>query len=274
MGTQSSVTSAVSLRTADGVRLAATHTPARGTANVAIVLVPGFSGWSGKPGVARATAVLAEHADVLQIDLRGHGRSGGRSTLADREVFDVDAGVAYLRSLGHERVVSVGFSMGGAAAIRHAALVGERVHGHLLVNPVTAVVCVSTGSAFYIRDTKPMRRLHFLVLTRLGRVIAREVFRVRIDPKGWAVEPMAPLEAAARLSVPLLVVHGDHDSYLKERHAFDLAQAAGGPVELWVESGFGHAEEAADLNLLRRIGATLPRLVELRSPGPPVVIDD
>ncbi len=274
MGTQSRVTSAVSLRTADGVRLAATHTPARGTAHVAIALLPGFSGWSEKPGVARAAAVLAEHADVLQVDLRGHGRSGGRSTLADREVFEVDAAVAYLRSLGHERVVTVGFSMGGAAAIRHAALVGEQVHGQLLTHPVDAVVCVSTGDAWYIRDTKPMRRLHFLVLTRLGRVIAREVFRVRIDPKGWSEEPLSPLEAAARLTVPLLVVHGDRDSYLKERRAVALSQAAAGPVELWMESGFGHAEEAADPTLLRRIGASLPGLVELGSPAPKAVVDD
>jgi pimeloyl-ACP methyl ester carboxylesterase len=237
------------------------------------VLIPGFSGWSAKPGVARASAVLAEHADVLQVDLRGHGRSGGRSTLADREVFEVDAGVAYLRSLGHERVVTVGFSMGGAAVIRHAALVGEQVHGHALSHPVDAVVGVSTGSAWYIRDTKPMKRLHLLVLTRLGRVIAREVFRVRIDPKGWGADPLSPLDAAARLTVPLLVVHGDRDSYLKERHAVALSQAAAGPVELWMESGFGHAEEAADPKLLRRIGTSLPRLIELGCSGP-VAVDD
>ncbi len=273
MRAQSSATSSISLHTADGVRLTATHIPARGAARVAIVLVPGFSGWSGKPGVARASAVLAEHADVLQVDLRGHGRSDGRSTLADREVFDVDAAVGYARSLGHQRVVTVGFSMGGAAVIRHAALVGERVHGQAVTQPVDAVVSVSTGSAWYIRDTRPMRRLHFLVLTRLGRLIARKVFHVRIDPKGWAVEPLSPLDSAARLTVPLLVVHGDRDSYLKERHAYALSQAAGGPVELWMERGFGHAEEAADPVLLRRIGSALPGMVELRDAGPAVVDD-
>jgi pimeloyl-ACP methyl ester carboxylesterase len=274
MRTQSRVTPGVSLTTADGVRLAATHTPARRASGLAIVLVPGFSGWSGKPGVARVTAVLAESADVLQVDLRGHGRSEGRSTLADREVFDVDAAVGYLRSAGHKRIVTVGFSMGGAAVIRHAALVGAQVHGQWLEHQVDAVVCVSTGSAWYIRDTKPMRRLHFLVLTRLGRVIARKVFKVRIDPKGWSEEPLSPLDAAARVTLPLLVVHGDRDSYLKERHAIALSQAAAGPVELWLESGFGHAEEAADPGLLRRIGAALPRLVERGRSTPRAVIDD
>jgi pimeloyl-ACP methyl ester carboxylesterase len=230
---------------------------------VAIVLAPGFSGWSLKPGVARAAAVLAERADVFQIDLRGHGRSAGKSTLADREVLDVDAGVGHVRSLGFERVVTVGFSMGGAAVIRHAALAGEDVHGHLVRHPVDAVVSVSTGSAWYIRDTKPMRRLHWLVLTRLGRLVAREGFHVRIDSHGWSQEPLSPLAAAQRMRVPLLVVHGDRDSYLKEKHAYALAGAAGGPVQLWLERGFGHAEEAADPVLLRRIAAALIDLPEL-----------
>jgi pimeloyl-ACP methyl ester carboxylesterase len=209
--------------------------------------------------------VLAEHADVFQIDLRGHGRSAGRSTLSDREVLDVDAVVGHVRGLGYERVVTVGFSMGGSAVIRHAALVGETVHGHRLAHQVDALVCVSTGSAWYIRETKPMRRLHLLVLTRIGRVITRAVFRVRVDPKGWKEDPLSPLEAAARLTVPLLIVHGDRDSYLGQRHAMALADAAAGPVELWLEQGFGHAEEAADPALLRRIGDALPGLIGRKS---------
>jgi pimeloyl-ACP methyl ester carboxylesterase len=240
---------------------------------VAIVLVPGFSGWSQKPGVARAAALLAEQANVFQVDLRGHGRSGGRSTMADREVLDVDAAVAHVRSLGHEQVVTLGFSMGGAAVIRHAALVGERLHGHPVQSRVDAVVCVSTGSAWYIRDTKPMRRLHWLVLTRLGRVVTRGVFRVRVDPNVWGKDPLSPVDAAARLTVPLLVVHGDRDAYLEQRHGQLLSEAASGPVELWMEAGFGHAEEAADADLLRRIAAALPLLVE-QGCKRPAVIDD
>jgi pimeloyl-ACP methyl ester carboxylesterase len=274
MQTSSGVSRTVSLRSADGVVLEATHTPARGPAKVVIVLVPGFSGWSQKPGVARAAAVFAENADVLQVDLRGHGRSQGLTTLADREVLDVDAAVAHARSLGLRYVVTVGFSMGGAAVIRHAALVGEQIHGHRVNNPVDAVVSVSTGDAWYIRDTRPMRRLHWLVLTRFGRLVARRAFHLRIDPKGWTEEPLSPLAAAARLRLPLLVVHGDQDSYLKEKHAYALSEAAGGPTQLWMEHGFGHAEEAADPTLLRRIGAAVPRLAEMSAGLPAEVAAD
>src|ERR1700712_5779816 len=206
MRTSSRVTSLISLTSADGVRLTAVHIPARRPSEIAIVLIPGFSGWSQKPGVARASAVLAEFGDVLQVDLRGHGRSSGVSTLADREVLDIDAAVAYARTLGFPHVITVGFSMGGAAAMRHAGLAGEDLYGHRVQHPPDALVCVSTGSVWYQRDTRPMRRLHWLVLTRLGRLVARRAFQVRIDPAGWGFEPISPLDAARRIRVPLLLV--------------------------------------------------------------------
>jgi pimeloyl-ACP methyl ester carboxylesterase len=266
MRTSSGVTSSISLKTADGVILAAVHIPARHPTEIAIVLVPGFSGWSQAPGVARASAVLAEFAEVLQVDLRGHGRSGGTSTLADREVLDVDAAVAYARTLGFPHVITVGFSMGGAAVMRHGGLVGEEIYGYPLQHPSDALVCVSTGSVWYQRDTRPMRRLHWLVLTRLGRVVARHAFHVRIDPAGWGAEPISPLDAAARLSVPLLLVQGDQDSYVRAEHGYSLSEAASGPVEFWMEHGFGHAEEAAEPALLRKIGAALPGLLTMTRP--------
>ncbi len=278
MQTSSGVTSTVSLRTADGLTLQALHIPVRPRSagatkaqipgRLVIVLVPGFSQWAQKPGVARAGAVLAEFGDVVQVDLRGHGRSEGYTTLADREVLDVDAAVAYARSLypvGPDtcaaEVVTIGFSMGGATVLRHAALVGETTHGFPVSSSPDAVVCVSTGTTWYIRDTKPMRRLHWLVLTRTGRRVARRVFQVRIDPAGWGShEPLTPLQAAGMLRLPLLIVQGDRDAYLKVEHGYAL-HAAAASSELWMERGFGHAEEAADPALLRRIGAALPALL-------------
>lgn len=263
MQTSSGVTSSVSLVTADGVKLRATHIPARRPSEIAIVLIPGFSGWSQKPGVARASAVLAEFGHVLQVDPRGHGRSEGVTTLADREVLDVDAAVAYARTLGFPHVVTVGFSMGGAAVMRHAGLAGDEIYGYPVQHLVDALVCISTGSIWYQRDTRPMRRLHWMVLTRLGRLVARHVLHVRIDPAGWGPAPLSPLDAAGRLTVPLLLVQGDRDSYVRAEHGYALSEAAAGPVEFWLERGFGHAEEAADPALLRKIGAALPGLLQM-----------
>jgi fermentation-respiration switch protein FrsA (DUF1100 family) len=55
------------------------------------------------------------------------------------------------------------------------------------------------------------------------------------------------------------VVHGDADHYFPVEHAEQLFTAAAEPKELWLEPGFGHAENAATDELLRRIAGWLVR---------------
>ena len=43
----------------------------------------------------------------------------------------------------------------------------------------------------------PMRRLHRLVETRTGRLVARRAMATRVEPAGWAVPPLSPLEVVA-----------------------------------------------------------------------------
>lgn len=251
------------LRTADGEVLAASLVP--GAGGTCVVLAHGFSGSTAKPAVRRIAAGLAPHAAVLAYDARGHGRSTGRTTLGDREVLDVDAAVAAARALGYERVVTCGWSMGGATVIRHAALRGTTVAGHRLSWAPDAVVSVSAGSRWYVRDTRPMRLLHRVVETRSGRLYARQVMRTRISPDGWDPLPASPLECVPAVApLPLLIVHGDRDGYFSVAHAHALADAAAGPVELWLEEGFAHAETGASVELVDRLGAHLDVLLERR----------
>src|SRR4051794_15597220 len=265
------------LATADGERLALVHVPpleAAATSDeqggFAVVLAPGFSGSSETPAVRSIVADLrssAPSAGFLVVDLRGHGRSTGHSTLGDREVLDVDATIAEARRLGYARVVSLGWSMGGTCVLRHAALVGEQVHGHTVRNGVDAVATVSAVSRWEVRDTVPMRRLHRMIETRIGRVVARRFLKVRIDPAGaWAHTPLSPVESVARIDVPLLLVHGDEDHYFGWDHAKALAAACGGRVTLWLVSGLGHAEQSAARSdvpaLLARLGEALTAMAE------------
>jgi pimeloyl-ACP methyl ester carboxylesterase len=226
----------------DGVRIDAGHLP--GADGLCLVLVHGFTGDRLRPTTRRIAAVLNRVGGVIAIDLRGHGRSGGRSTVGDREVLDVDAAVRHARHLGYERVVPVGFSMGGMIVVRHAAL-----HGG-----VDAVVSVSAPARWRYRDTKPMRRAHWVIERRTGRLVARIGRRTRIVSTGWARDPEAPYEVAGRIApTPFLVVHGDADPFLPVEHGRQLYDAAGEPRELWIEPGFGHAEGAATPALIRRI---------------------
>ncbi|MEU1480867.1 alpha/beta hydrolase [Streptomyces sp. NPDC001668] len=228
--------------------------PAR---DLVFVIAHGFTGDVDRPHVRRVVKALTRYGAVVTFSFRGHGASGGRSTVGDREVLDLAAAVAWARELGHTRVATVGFSMGGSVVLRHAALyrqeTGEGTPGQVDAHP-DAVVSVSSPARWYYRGTAPMRRLHWLVTRPAGRLVGRYGFRTRIHHRDWDPVPLSPAEAASRIApTPLLVVHGDRDGYFPLDHPRMLAEAADGHAELWIEP-MGHAEHAVGDELLDRIG--------------------
>ncbi|MFE6840954.1 alpha/beta hydrolase family protein, partial [Streptomyces sp. NPDC057705] len=208
-----------------------------------IVVAHGFTGSADRPA-------------VITFSFRGHGGSGGRSTVGDREVLDLAAAVAWARTLGHRRVVTVGFSMGGSVALRHGALYTDgsdardaavrvpvrdgRTGEHLGAHS-DAVVAVSAPARWYYRGTAPMRRLHWVVTRPSGRLVGRYGFRTRIATDDWDPVPLSPVAAVPLIApAPLLLVHGDRDPYFPLDHPRMLADAAGeGGAELWLERGMG-----------------------------------
>ncbi|MFE1935740.1 alpha/beta hydrolase [Streptomyces sp. NPDC059474] len=292
------------LLTDDGVSIEALYepSPTPGTEpsdHLVLVLGHGFTGALERPALRRVASAFAQRTAVITFSFRGHGRSGGRSTVGDREVLDLAAAVRWARRLGHRRVATVGFSMGGSVVLRQAALYGKNeeiqpvhvahdgertgrspgrtdlaagatggqapgAHGEAAdgVAPDAvesaapdAVVAVSAPARWYYRGTAPMRRVHWAITRPTGRLVSRYGLRTRIDPRGWAVDPLSPVAAAPLIApTPLLIVHGDRDPYFPLDHPRMLASAADpSATELWIEPGFGHAETAASPALLGRI---------------------
>ena len=237
------VTAAKTLVTDDGVPIDAVHLPQE--SDLAIVLAHGFTLSWQRPAVWRIATRLNRIAGVVSFDFRGHGRSGGLSTLGDQEIKDLDVAVAYARELGYERVAAVGFSMGASIVVRYAGLVGA----------LDAAVSVSGPGHWYYRGTERMRRVHFAVEHRVGRLATKMLTKTRISSGQWDPTPMPPDEAAAQISpIPLLIVHGDTDPYFPVYHAHQLYDAAREPKELWLVPGFGHAESGCRPALVDRIG--------------------
>ncbi|HEX5566797.1 MAG TPA: alpha/beta hydrolase [Streptomyces sp.] len=273
------------LLTDDGVGIDAVYEPytgprEAGPEGLAIVVAHGFTGALERPAVRRVARSFARYAGVVTFSFRGHGCSGGRSTVGDREVLDLAAAVRWARSLGHERVATAGFSMGGSVALRHAALyrpAGEpgerrdrsgsrtdagaarrtswgRTGAH-----TDAVVAVSAPARWYYRGTAAMRRVHWVIQRPTGRLVSRYGLRTRIHHQDWDPVPLSPVQAAPLIApTPLLVVHGDRDAYFPLDHPRSLVDAADpASTELWIERGFGHAENAAPPELLARIATWL-----------------
>ena len=234
---------ATTLVTEDGVPIDAVHLP--GPKDLAIIVAHGFTLSWQRPEVWRIAMRLNQMAGVITFDFRGHGRSGGLSTLGDREIHDLNVAVALARELGYQRIAAVGFSMGASVVLRHAGLIGG----------LDAVVSVSGPGRWYYRGTERMRRVHLAVEHRLGRFVTRHWLKTRINPEGWKPIPIPPAEAAAKIApVPLLIVHGDRDLYFPPEHARQLYMAAREPKELWLLPGMGHAESTCSAELVDRIG--------------------
>jgi fermentation-respiration switch protein FrsA (DUF1100 family) len=213
--------------------------------DLAIVIAHGFTMTWQRPLVWKLVQGFNRTAGVVTFDFRGHGRSGGLSTLGDREIDDLDVAVRYARELGYRRVATVGFSMGGSVVLSQAALLGG----------TDAVVSVSGPGRWFYRGSAPMRRVHLAAEKRLGRAFSKFVLNTRISAGGWPVpDPMPPAEAAAKISpVPVLIIHGDQDIYFPPDHGQQLYDAAREPKELWLLPGFGHAERHTDDALIDRI---------------------
>jgi uncharacterized protein len=233
----------VTATSADGVELAGVHLPGEAPARgIALVVAHAFTHHVRHPVTRTLLAALATEAPVVALDMRGHGRSGGRNTVGDREPLDLDAAVATARDLGYERVATIGFSLGAAVALRQAAGGTHRPD---------AVVAVSSPARWYSRETAAMRRVHWLLEQPHGRLAARAL-GVRFDG-GWETVPPSPVEVVARIEVPLLLVHIAGDRYFSAAHAHTLVRASEGRAELWEEPGDGHGESGTHPELAGRI---------------------
>jgi pimeloyl-ACP methyl ester carboxylesterase len=114
-----------SIETEDGLRLDARHFAASGERLVILLhMYPADqSSWYGF-----AEELQALGLDALTLDFRGFGDSDGDKDPGDADR-DVRAALAFARARGFERIVLVGASLGGTAAIVAAAEDAEGVDG-------------------------------------------------------------------------------------------------------------------------------------------------
>ena len=217
------------LTTTDGLALVGRRWLTTVAPEAAVVIVHGFSASSTCPNVELLAGVLfADGFDVITYDARGHGGSPGESTLGDHEEHDVAAAVSLARTRA-ARVVLVGASMGGIAALRYAVTDPE----------IAGAVIVSCPAAW--RLPRNVRGILGATMTRtwIGRRATARMCGVRVAAR-WT-NPSPPVELAARVSVPVAYVHGTADRFISSRDAIELANATPEPHRLTLVPGMGHA---------------------------------
>ena len=232
------------VRTEDGVRIEGTRLGSTGEGLPALVLAHGLMGWHRKPKFAVFAERLTPWFAVYTMDMRGHGHSEGVCDYGGAEMFDVQAVHRRARDEGHERVVSVGTSMGAIATIRHGALIGG-------TDAVVGISCLAYWDWHDDAHPQARRNMHTRIGTPAGRAALR-AFGVRL-PDRWD-EPESPEDVIGKIApTPVVIVHGTDDRLFPPEHARRLFDAAGDPKRLLLGEGFGHAEDGLSPGFARKL---------------------
>lgn len=195
-------------------------------------------GWGGNAQMMLPLAAPLHHAGfaALFIDARCHGLSDGDDFASlPRFAEDVSRACDWLHAhaadaaIDPARIALLGHSVGAGAVMLAAAWRQD----------VAAVVSVSA----FAHPAEMMAR--WLAGKRIPPQVGRYVLRHVEATIGHRFDDIAPLRSIARLSCPVLVVHGAQDEVVPANDARRLHAASAGRAELLVLPG--DHESFADL---------------------------
>ncbi len=219
----------VTVETFDGLKLSCWFVHQKKKARGTIIYLHGV-GDCKIAGVPFVRSLYGNGFNIFLYDSRQHGESEGYyCTYGFYEKHDVSAVISYLQSRKDIKVGKIGIfgtSMGGAVAIQAAA-----------IDPRIACV-VSEGSYTALRIVfvdyqKRIIKLPWHFLRNIALVQSQKManFKARL---------VAPIEDIKRVHVPVLIVHGKNDSFIKSNYSKLLYDAANEPKQLLLIDGAEH----------------------------------
>jgi dipeptidyl aminopeptidase/acylaminoacyl peptidase len=214
----------------DGVQLGGWLVAEKGSRRPTVIFCPGITG-SMDGDTHFLPAFSAAGFDVLQFDWRAHGISDGqRCTFGVREIEDVLGAVDLLQSRGITKIGLMGFSMGGAVALRAVARDAR-------------ILCVVSDGGF-VHVTHAIGGFMREKVGLLGSILTPLVlWMTRLRLGGIDLREADPLNEAGKIAPrSVLFIHGSNDPYVPISDQDAIVAAAGEPKSLWRVEGAGHRE--------------------------------
>ena len=201
-------------------------------------------GWSRNASELLQFAGLLNKAGfaALLFDARGHGSSGDDGPITIRKFEeDILAGIDYLEKrtdVDTKRIGLFGRSIGGASAILAAASDWR-------------IGALASCSAFADPEalTKDTLRMFHLPSWPLAWIACRFIERWL----GIGMEQVAPKNQIGRIDAPMLLIHGEKDSYIKPSNMEILQARASRHAERLLIPGRGHSDVMRDPLCTREI---------------------
>jgi fermentation-respiration switch protein FrsA (DUF1100 family) len=181
--------------------------------------------------------LLARGYDVLAIDSRAQGESGGKiATYGIRETGDLNRWIEWLTTeRGERRLYGLGESMGAAILLQ---AVGQGA-------PFRAAVAESSFSslrqAAYYRLGAQLGGGEGLGRTLLRPIVESGLLYARLR-YGLKLASVSPAAAVAKTDVPILLIHGVEDHNIPPWHSRRILEQHHGRVEFWEPPRTGHVQ--------------------------------
>jgi len=256
-------TEIVTLRTGDGVRLQGAVFRAAKPKAVALLLIHGYGGNFYESYFPKLVETAASAGyDTLALNMRDHDAGPKKSSFTDNRA-DIAAGAAYLRQLGHKRLVLLGQSMGGNRVLYYQAASGD--------SDIAATILVSDpGDLFewnvwqFGKEKAQATVDEALNLQRAGR--EDELMLVDLGPLGKALytpryllsmrgpdRVSNPYVNVTKVKNPILIVQGGADKLIAPDIGKRLQAAAGPAAAMATIEAAGHGFENHESTLSDRI---------------------
>lgn len=172
---------------------------------------------------------LRDGYDVVILDFRGHGQSGGLFYWTTKEYIDLIAVLEDVRG-DYDKIGLIGFSLGAATSIIAASK----------VDWIDSVIAVSAPTEFEKIE------YHFWDLDVendvLYNLIGDGLVGKGARPGPFWLKKDKPIHCVAKVKAPILFLHGESDWLIKPTHSQELYDKAQGKKDIAIIKNGPHAE--------------------------------
>ena len=172
---------------------------------------------------------LEDRYDVLMMDFRGHGKSGGLFYWTSKEYLDLQAVIAYAQK-HYAQIGVIGFSLGAATSI----LAASEADG------IDTVISISAPSEFekieyrfWELDVENDILYNLIGAGRIGKGVRPGPFWLKKDK---------PIQRAGQVKCPIFYIHGESDWLIKPWHSEALYKRTPTKKRLVIIKNGPHAE--------------------------------
>ncbi len=184
---------------------------------------------------------LEDRFDILLMDFRGHGKSGGLFYWTSKESLDLQAVLNYAKK-HYKKIGVIGFSLGAATSI----ITASQVDG------IDAMIAVSAPTEFerieYRFWEMDMENDIFYNLVGGGRI------GKGVRPGPFWLKKDKPIRRVEQMKCPVLYIHGEADWLIKPWHSQELYKRTPTPKRLAIIKNGPHAEYLIRKNKKETIG--------------------